>query len=141
MRIPGLAAARAVDRRIGNRGAVLLVFGAVDLIYAHGLMFPTPTARASQVYQLVAAVAPLWAWALLWAGVGLTCWVQAFQRWDRIAFTAAVALKVLFGLTCAGGQAFGMLDRGYISAGIWLGLAGMMLRISRWPEPPPGLKE
>lgn len=137
MRIPGLDSARTLNRRVGNRGAVLLMFGSVDLIYSVGLMFPTAAARTSQTFQFIAATAPLWLWATAWGVVGLLCWAQAFMLWDRVAYAFAAGLKFLFGLTCLGGWAVGAIDRGYISATIWLGLGGLMLRISRWPEPPP----
>jgi len=36
----------------------------------------------------------------------------------------------------AGGQAFANLDRGYVSAAVWLALAFLVGLIAGWPEPP-----
>lgn len=120
--------------RIGRRGAFLLFLALVDLSYAYGLAFPTEQARAGETLRFLAHIMPLRAWAALWAAVGVLCVVQAPMRFDRVAFTAAVLNKILFGVLSALAFAVGALPRGYISAAIWLGFAGITLLIAGWPE-------
>jgi hypothetical protein len=73
---------RTVTLRVGRRGAFLLFLALLDFVYAYGLPFPGAAANTSATYRFLAAVAPLDAWALLWAGVGLVCFVFAFHKKD-----------------------------------------------------------
>jgi hypothetical protein len=120
---------------VGKRGRVLLFFGALDLIYAVSLAAPDATTRRVPMFVWLAEVAPLWAWSAMWAGVGVACLWQAFCRRDAIGFAAAIALKVCWGIVCLGAWLFGGVDRGYVSAAIWLGLAYFVWNIASWPEP------
>jgi hypothetical protein len=74
-------------------------------------------------------------WALLWGLVGVVCLVSAFRRADQAGFAAAISIKMLWGLLFAGGQVFAGLDRGYVSAAVWLALALLVALIAGWPEP------
>jgi hypothetical protein len=122
-------------RRVGRRGAALLFFGLLDLVYAYSLAFPTQEARHTATLAYIAYVAPLWAWALLWGAVGVICFVGALRRRDRVAFAAAMGLKVLFGVTMLSGWLVAGLDRAYVGAVLWLVLAGWVYILSTWPEP------
>jgi hypothetical protein len=124
-----------VTRRVGRRGAALLFFALLDLVYAHSLLWPPHAARTSDTLQFVASLAPLWGWAILWSGGGLACLVWAFRRQDQPGFAAAIAVYVLWGLTMLGGQATGRVERGYVSAVIWLTLAAFVGLLATWPEP------
>lgn len=119
---------------VGKRGRVLLFFGALDLIYAVSLASPDETTRHAPMFVWLAEVAPLWAWSVMWAGVGVACLVHAFFRRDQVGYAAAIGLKIGWGLLSLGGWLFGGVDRGYVSAVIWLGLAWMVWVISGWPE-------
>lgn len=121
--------------RVGRRGRVLLFFGCLDLIYALSLAAPNAETRAAAMFVWLADIAPLWVWAGAWGGVGVVCLWQAFCRRDRIGYTAAIALKVCWGLVCAGGWLLGGVDRGYVSAAIWLGLAWLVGTLAGWAEP------
>lgn len=127
---------KALAQRIGRRGTVLLFFGWLDVIYAHGLWFPSETARRAEFYQFLAKIMPLWGWSALWAAVGVACLVHAFKIRDRLGFAAAMFLKVLWGAVAVLSWAIGDVERGYISAAIWLAAAGMLGVISSWPEQP-----
>lgn len=120
---------------LGRRGRVLLFFGCLDLVYALSLAAPGAEVRRTAFFTWLAHIAPLWLWAGAWAGVGAVCLWQAFCRRDRIGYTAAIALKVCWGLVCVGGWLFGGVERGYVSAAIWLGLAWMVGTLAGWPEP------
>lgn len=134
-------ACSALRRRVGFRGSALLFFALLDLVYGLSLLAPSRAARRSDTLRFVADIAPLWVWAALWGGVGLVCLWQAFRRHDRAAFTAAMGVKVLWGLVMLGGWLFVDLDRGYVSAAVWLAMAAFVGIIAAWPEPVMGWKE
>lgn len=124
--------------RLGKRGRVLLYFGGLDLVYAVSLAQPDATTRGGPFFAWLTEVAPIWAWSLAWAVVGAVCLWQAWCRRDSLGFAAAIALKIGWGLVCLGGWLLGAVDRGYVSAAIWLGLAYFVWVISGWPEPDGG---
>jgi hypothetical protein len=131
-------ATAAVRQRIGRRGAALLFFAFLDLVYCWSLLDPPASARRSPSFVFLAGVAPLWAWAAAWGGVGVTCLVFALRREDAPAFTAAIGLKVMWGLLFAGGWLFAGLERGYVSAAVWLAFASLVGLLAGWPEVPRG---
>jgi hypothetical protein len=120
---------------VGKRGRVLAFFGALDVVYAVSLAAPDATTRNTPFFGWLGQIAPLWAWSLMWAMVGAVCLWQALCRRDGIGFAAAIALKICWGGVCLGAWLFGGVDRGYVSAAIWLGLAYFVSTIAGWPEP------
>ena len=120
--------------RIGRRGAALLVFAEVDFVYAYGLAFPDATTRAGQSFRFYADIMPLRVWALLWAVTGVVVAANAFRRSDRVGFAAAMAIKVLWGLTNVAAWLFGDVDRGYVLGAVFLTFAGFVWIISGWSE-------
>lgn len=120
---------------LGKRGRVLLFFGALDLVYAFSLTAPDEATRRGPLFTWLADIGPLWAWAIAWAAVGAVCLWQAWCRRDSIGYAAAIGLKIGWGLVCLGGWLFGDVDRGYVSAAIWLGTAALVGVIASWPEP------
>jgi hypothetical protein len=126
---------RTWTQRVGRRGAALLFFALLDIIYAFSLFSPPAEARRSPTLHYVAAVLPLRVWSVLWLGTGIVCLVNAFRVSDRVGFAAAIAIKMIWGMLFVGGV-FVHLDRAYVSAAIWLCLAGWVAIISTWPEPP-----
>jgi len=121
--------------RVGRRGAGLLFFALLDLVYAYSLLAPTDAARNSESFRFIADILPLWGWAIAWAAVGVTCLVQAFAAHDRVGFAAAMGLKVLWGVLFLLGGLVAGLERGYVSAAIWLTFAAWIGVIATWPEP------
>jgi hypothetical protein len=128
-------AVSGVGARLGRRGCALLFFAFLDLVYCHALLFPSASARRTPSLTFLASVVPLWGWALLWGSVGVVCLVFAFRRHDQPGFSAAIAVKVLWGAMYLGGWLFADLDRGYVSATIWLAFAAFVALLSGWPEP------
>lgn len=122
-------------QRIGRRGTTLLFLAMLDVIYAANLAHPPADTNGGAALRFIARVAPLPGWAALWAAVGAVCLGGAFVRHDRWAFTAAAALKVLWGSTFLFGWAIAGLDRGWVSGVVWLAFAGFVYVISTWPEP------
>lgn len=125
----------ALRPRVGKRGTSLLFFAILDLVISLSLISPDHTTRNSPLYLWLASVAPLWVWAALWALTGLICLAHVFRRQDRWGFTAAITIKVLWGLLSLGGWLLGGVERGYVSAVIWLAMAGWVGVIAGWPEP------
>lgn len=121
-------------RQVGRRGASLLFFGTLDLVYAWAMYTNDPAAAVTNsTYRWIDTIAPLDVWAVVWAVVGLVCLYHAFHHYDRFGFIAAIGIKVVWGLLCLAGVAYGEVSVG--SVGIWLGLAGLVWIISGWREP------
>lgn len=120
--------------RLGRRGASLLFFATLDLIYAVSLANPDTVSRNGPQLTWLASLTPLWVWAILWAVVAAICGCYAFRRRDRPGFTAAIVIKVLWGVASFGGWAVGGVDRGYVTAAIWLAFAAFVWVIGSWPE-------
>lgn len=112
-----------------------MFLGLLDLIYGFSLAVPPAEAARSPTVRYIAELAPLPAWGALWIAIGLVLVAGAFMQRDRFAFTAAVALKVLWGATFLLGWALVGLDRGWVSAAIWLPMAVWVYIVSGWPEP------
>jgi hypothetical protein len=126
---------RRLGKRIGRRGDTLLFLALVDVLYSITLFCPLPESRLSPATLFISHVAPLWAWGVLWFSTGLVLLAGAFAKRDRWAFTAAVGLKVLWGGTFLAGWMFAGLERGWVSALIWLAMARWAYRVGGWPEP------
>lgn len=120
---------------VGKRGRMLLFFGSLDVVYALSLTAPDETTRRLPMFVWLAEIAPLWTWALSWGIAGVVCLWQAFRRRDSIGFATAIGLKIGWGIVCVLAWLFGGVDRGYVAAAIWLGLAYVVSVIASWPEP------
>lgn len=121
--------------RVGRRGAALLMFAFIDAVYSYSFLNPTPEQRRFTALRFLADIAPLWFFGLLWGAAGIVCFVSAFRRHDRWGFAAAMGIKVLWGLLFVWAAAAGV-SRAYVSAALWLAVAGWVGIISTWPEPP-----
>ncbi|GII84610.1 hypothetical protein Ssi03_26000 [Sphaerisporangium siamense] len=119
-----------LKHRVGRRGATLCVFAVLDLGYAGVLL----TAPATGSYLFLAALLPLPFWAGIWAAIGVLCAVQAWMHADRIAFTAASLIKVVWGMVHLAGWALGVLPRGWVLAIFFLVFAALVAVIAGWPE-------
>lgn len=114
--------------RIGRRGAALFFFVVLDFIYCYGLL--TAPRPLTDFYAWMDGVMPLSLWAALWGLVGMTCLWFMFRVYDTPAFMAAVALKVAWGMVSLWGWVSGNVERGYVSAAIWLGFAAFVFLIA-----------
>ncbi|MEV0382829.1 PAS domain S-box protein [Nonomuraea sp. NPDC050643] len=128
---------RAITRvlhRIGRRGASLAFVGLLCLVIAASLEFAPATQRAAPGYTTLAAVAPLTVWAVVWCVTGVLCLVQMFMRSDRMAFAAATALLLLYGLVYLVSTFTGENPRGWVGGAVWLAFGGWIALIATWPE-------
>lgn len=124
---------RSVRHRVGRRGAALLFFAELDLVYGLVLAFPSGASASSATNRYFATVGPLDVWAVLWIFVGLVCLWCAFQRYDRYGYNAAILLYVLWGGLALLGVWF--FDVPPTAPAIWLSLAGLVWVLSGWREP------
>ncbi len=132
---------RTVNRlwyRLGFRGSALLFFAVLDFVFSFSYFNPPPEVRQSPSLKYIDSVAPLWFWGALWGAVGLVCLAFAFRTRDKVAFSAAIGIKILWGGLYIGGAFIANLERAYVSAGLWLCIAGFVGIISAWPEPSQG---
>lgn len=125
--------------RVGHRGAALLFFAFLDFVYCASLLAPPPDQRNNPTLLFFAHTAPLALWGALWGIAGLFCLVNAFRNHDKTGFTAAIAIKTLWAAMFVLATIEGV-PRAYVSATLWLTLAGWVAIISTWPEPPPGYR-
>lgn len=121
--------------RIGRRGCFLLFLSMLDVVYAYSLYSPPAETKQSASIRFFAGLAPLWMWALIWLVPGILCAWQAFRASDRVAFAAAMGVKVLWGAMYIAGAVAVNLDRAYVGAVVWLAFALVVGLISTWPEP------
>lgn len=125
---------KRLARRIGRRGAALLFFAVLDLVWCYGLLaLPHPL---PPVYAWMQQILPLWVWASCWGAVAVVCLVCAFLTYDTAAFVAAISIKVAWGLLSFFGWLNGAVDRGYLSAGIWLAFAAFVYLVAGGIPPP-----
>jgi hypothetical protein len=129
-------------RRIGRRGAALLFFALLDLIYGYAVLSsPRPP---GSFYAWADTVLPLATWVACWWTVAAICLFFAFLTYDTTAFIAAIAIKVGWGGTALTGWISGHAPMGYVSAVIWLAFAAFVYLIAggipagqrsgrRWP--------
>lgn len=123
---------RALQHLVGRRGAALLCFAVLDVTYAAGLAFPGPNGGGA-TQRWFGAIMPLWFWALCWLAVATLCVVGAFWQHDRMGFIAAIGIKIWWGTL---GLLGWLVEEVPVSAaGVWLGLAVLVMLISGWPEP------
>ena len=131
-----VSAAGRLGARIGRRGAALLFFTLLDLVYCLSLL--TSPRPLSPLYTWMDTLVPLPAWAAVWGTVGTVCLWYAFRAYDTPGFMAAVALKVAWGLNALLGWLTGAVPLGYVSAVIWLAFAAFVHLIAGGI--PPGVR-
>lgn len=123
---------RAVRHQVGRRGAALLCFATLDVVYSASLAFPGPNGGgASQ--RWFGSILPLWVWACWWMAVAVICVASCCRENDLYGFIAAISIKVWWGLLSLVGWL--LQEVPVSSAGIWLGLAVIVGLIAGWPEP------
>ncbi len=130
-------------RRVGRRGAALACLAVLDLVWAWSLLDPTASRqlRAAPSYQAILHVAPLHAWAAVWALVGLVCAAHALRRRDRAAWAAAIAVKLAWAaLTGWAWLTVPGASRAWAAMVIWAAFAGLIGVVAGWAEPPSGVR-
>lgn len=119
---------------VGRRGAFLIFLAMLDWVYGLALLYPSPQSLTNPTYVFLNRIFPLPVWASLWIIVGTLCFAFAFRVNDAIGYAAAMFIKVLWGLTFLLGWIFAGVERGYLSAAIWLAFAGLLALVATWPD-------
>lgn len=127
-------------RRVGIRGEFLLALALLDFVNAYRLIWPSPATVASPTSQFLAGLVPLPVWGVVWGAVGLLCLVQAFAAYDRWAFAAASALKVLWALLHVAAWVWGV-PQAWWSVVIWLAFGRVVHTIAKVVERPIQVEE
>jgi|1185.fasta_scaffold220807_2 hypothetical protein len=129
-RTPG----RGVGRRIGRRGAILLILAVVDVAYGLSLMAPPPDSVGSAATVWRQHYAPLWVWGTGWLVIAAILIVSAFLRDDRFGYAAAIGWKIVWALTTLTSWIIGGVPRGWVQSIIWAVFAGMIVVDAGRPE-------
>jgi hypothetical protein len=119
--------------RLGRRGACLLGFALLDILYAVRLLTVDPDEQS--FYTWVAGVAPLWLWSIPWFLVAMLCLVGAFKDCDRAAFAGAIFIKVVTGALYLSGWLLNNVHDGWVLAAFFLTFAWTVWWVAGWPEP------
>lgn len=119
--------------RLGKRGTALVVFATLDVIYGARISVVPGDSRSVYTW-LESGWVPLWGWTSIWVGVGLLCACYAMRVDDRPAFSAAIIIKVAWGMLNVIGWATGEVADGWILATIWLAFAVCVGLLSSLPE-------
>lgn len=129
---------RPLGRRVGRRGAALLFFATLDLLYSWWLLDPLDSTVGAPGYRWLASVLPLQVWGGIWLLVGVLCLIGTFVHEDSVAWVAAMAIKVMWGSLWILGWWLADVPRGWAPAGFWLPLAALVALLASWAEPGSG---
>jgi hypothetical protein len=116
--------------RVGRRGSFLIFLALLDLLFGYSLLTPAGPQGEVDLYL------PEDAWAWIWIGVGVVCLFSAFVKSDRIAFTLAATLLIMWSGLMAIIWHVDRIPRGWVSAVIFFAFGIVCLIVSSWPEPP-----
>ncbi|MEV7013090.1 hypothetical protein [Streptosporangium sp. NPDC051022] len=123
------------DHRVGFRGSVLLFLALWSGSQAIRLYWVDPAAVGTPTYAYLASVAPLWTLAIPWCVCAVLCTVQAFAVTDWTAFALTSGVLVGWAVIHLVGGIQGAIPQAYWSCIVQVAVAGLILRLSRWPEP------
>jgi hypothetical protein len=124
--------------RLGRRGCALLAFAFIDYVIGWSFLDREGGAQVQTLasYRPLLAALPVTAWAWIWLSVAALCTVQALaRRHDEAAYTAAIAIKVVWSFGMFLGWIVYDAPRGWLSAALWGVLAALVATIAGWPEP------
>jgi hypothetical protein len=137
-----VAVAGRVARRLGRRGAILLLKGTIATLFGYGLFVqPVPDRRG---LRLLLELMPLRGWAVVWVCAGVTALVCAWlgEGRDWPGFTAVWLISVPWSLSyLLSWWPFRDNPRGWITAAIFGAFGLVCLTVVGWPEPGRGRSE
>ncbi|WP_326829674.1 hypothetical protein OIE13_05930 [Streptosporangium sp. NBC_01810] len=127
---------RALDELIGYRGSVLVFLAFWSGGQSARLAWPDPAALGTSTYVYLASIAPLWVLAVPWAICAILCAVQALTVADWLAFAVTAGVLVAWAVIYLVGGIRGAIPQAYWACIVQVAVAGLVLRLSRWPDPP-----
>lgn len=118
MRAPGPV--RAAGRRLGYRGAALLVTGVGWVNYGAGMATDPRYGTVRGVDALV-QIAPIWVWGWVWITSGVVSCAAAPLRSGRDwwGWIAAAGMPAIWACAYSGARALGTLPQGWYAAMTW----------------------
>lgn len=128
--------ARRLARALGRRGAILLTYGSVWMLYGYAqVVSPQPDQRG---LRPVLNVMPLAAWGWAWVVCGLVATVAAWlpQGADAVGFLALPLIVLPWMTSYLVAWVTGEFPRGWVAAAIWGLIALPVIVVAGWPEPP-----
>jgi len=130
---------RALAARLAYRGSVLLFLALWSGGQAVRLAWPDPAVLGSGTYLYLASLAPLGVLAAPWAVCAVLCAVQAWTVVDWPAFALTAGVLVAWAVVYLAGGLRGAIPGAYWACIVQVTVAGLILRLSRWPDPPRGV--
>ena len=129
---------RETRRRVGERGAVLVVLSIFYIGNGLSWVFPTEEARRAQSAVWRDSIAPTWLWGGLWIIVGCLIMVAGLvRRLDaNLGFGPAGALMLMWASLEFLGWINGAIDQGYRPSLIWTTLAVLIWFMARMRDRP-----
>lgn len=127
-----LRPARRLERLVGYRGSVLLFLA----LWSGGQVARLTLTPITPTTAYLATIAPLPVLVIPWAACCLLCAVQAFTVTDWPAFGLAAGVLVAWAVLYLVGGIRGAIPQGSWACIVQIAVAGLVLRISRWPDPP-----
>jgi len=129
------AAVRQAARRIGRRGAVLLLKGGMAVLYGYSQLVEPPASTES--IRLLLLGMPRHGWAWLWIAAGVTALACVPQRRGRdwLGFAAVYLVASAWALSALASWWLYDNPRGWITALIWAAYGGVAAIVVGWPEP------
>ncbi|MEU1731384.1 hypothetical protein [Streptosporangium sp. NPDC020145] len=124
---------RAIERRVAFRGSVLLFLALWSGGQVARLTLAPPVTPTT---AYLASIAPLPVLAIPWAACTVLCAAQAFTVTDWHAFALTAGVLVTWAVLYLVGGLRSAIPQGYWACIIQIVMAGLVLRISRWPDPP-----
>ncbi|MFX4294113.1 hypothetical protein [Streptomyces bohaiensis] len=130
----------AVRRRLGRRGAYLLVTGITWTLYGIGVIID-PRVGTMRAAVVLRDAAPLQVWGAVWVAGGVVAAASAWAacpRWRALGFGAAMLPPLLWSLAFAWAWATGEYPRAWTGAAVWAGAAAKVWIVAGWtPRPGP----
>lgn len=133
-------------RYIGRRGAVLILLACVDIAYGTAMIISRPvTMRYAPTWWPaslgVLAGVSVRIWGIVWVVVGLFLITGIFRIWRgfhgaRWQFATEVALKSWWALAAFWHWWKFPSPGGWGPAATYLGVAGLVILVTGWQEPP-----
>ncbi|MFE6816857.1 hypothetical protein [Streptomyces sp. NPDC057677] len=119
--------ARQAGRRLGYRGAALLIAGVAWINYGAGLLADPRFGTARGASALV-SIAPLAVWGWVWIGSGLLSCAASVLRSARDwwGWLAAAAMPAIWAATYTGARLLGEFPQGWYSGITWAAFPGLL---------------
>lgn len=138
-----------LHRRLGRRGAVLLILGLLWILQGIGVYLAPYNANVGSEL-LVHEQLPVWLRVSVWCGTGVVAVAYALRR--ACADTPGFLALVFMPVERAASYGWGFLmylvpgvpdgyPRGLVSATVWAGVAALVIIVAGWREPTPTIAQ